>query len=292
MASVEAAGPVWQWEPRVGTGTPEVSSHLRLRPMRLWMNFWTWALPLILLYSLVNSPSECLWDLCGDSRGQWLHLPATASRTNHEHSNASPPTPMEPCIPSPSPHHLGQPLQLESSAPWATPQGGNATSRWRLPCPRRVGVLVLTCPWGPPGAWPTAARRHCRLSCWARCGRARLHGAPSCMLEQRRGAQKEWFKTTQEQALNTAASRQESPEHTWARICATLAKFHKKKGEKKGSLKNIFVKHHTGKPPALAFTDVITLPQGCRNVRLLLIQHKRGGEEAGEVINKYPETQS
>lgn len=41
----------------------KLSSYLRLWPMRFWMNFWTWAFPLILLYSLVNSPSECLWDL-------------------------------------------------------------------------------------------------------------------------------------------------------------------------------------------------------------------------------------
>lgn len=46
-----------------------------------------------------------------------------------------------------------------------------------------------------------------------------------------KGVQKEWLKNTQEQALNTAASRQESPELTWARIRATLGKFHKKGGK-------------------------------------------------------------
>lgn len=70
-----------------------------------------------------------------------------------------------------------------------------------------------------------------------------------------------------------------------------FGKVSQKKG-KKGSLKNAFIKHHPGKRPALAFTDVITLPQECGNVGLLMIHDKRGEQEAGEVINKYPDTQS
>lgn len=65
-----------------------------------------------------------------------------------------------------------------------------------------------------------------------------------------------------------------------------------KKGGGKESFKNIFVKHHIGKRPALAFTDVITLPQGCGNVGLLMIQHKKVGARVWRSNKQTSETQN
>lgn len=119
----------------------KLSSYLRLWPMRFWMNFWTWAFPLILLYSLVNSPSECLWDLHQAKYNSFSSQPWDLSQGS-EISLARYPGAPYPC-PSVSSHQQ-QPLN-EASTEVSSGTGGSSaprasfpTSHWRLPCPRSL----------------------------------------------------------------------------------------------------------------------------------------------------------
>lgn len=119
------------------------SSYLRLRPMRFWMNFWTWAFPLILLYSLVNSPSECLWDL---RQGKYSTKAAPPSHVMWDLSQDTEislfplsRSPLSLLFSSSVSFHLGH--LLDETSAQAGPGAGGSSALWA--CPSLLGCHLL-----------------------------------------------------------------------------------------------------------------------------------------------------